>query len=352
MFIALAIGLSGVFMNLEMVRLNKYMSRFLALTPLFLLFSMIAFNRMNRDYENYLFAFESTIYRKAFEFGYTFLVNAVERTGGDHRAIVFMIGMLFMYTLLKSLKTSSYVNMVVFFYCIFPLIFDINQIRNFMMYLLVILSFPFIVSGKPIKHYIMLFVAFSLHNFALIYAPLYYLCKKSRERFTSLMIKITVISSLASPLIISATKHFFPGKMSVYLSSPPRFGVVAVFINLFIDIYTVYLVDKQIKEKVTEEDSKRLEIFYRFVWFSLLIIPFSFYFLEFTRMQRNVLLVKYIYCALAMKYLGSYQRMFVVVLLSVSVVFNLFMAYRYGQMELFKFLDDNVIMYYLDKYLF
>lgn len=352
MFIILAISLSGIFMTLELFRVNKYTSRFLASVPLFLLFSMVAFNRMNRDYSNYLFAFESEIYRKAFEFGFTFLVNVVEKLGGDHRTIVFLVGSLMMFTLLKTLKTSSYINLVVFFYCIFPLIFDLNQIRNFMMYLLVILSFPYISSGKPIKHYLMLFIAFSLHSFALVYTPFYYLCKKSRRKFLSFMIKATVICFIGSPIVISIATRFFPAKMHVYMSNPPKFGVIIVFLNVIVDVFTVWWVDKAIKDRISEEDNQKLEVFYRFVWFTVIILPFSFYFLELSRMERDVLLVKYIYCALAMKYLGFYQRLFVVCLLIVSAAINLIMVTRYGHMGLFDYLDDNVIMYYLDRHLF
>lgn len=347
-----ALGLSGLFMMLEMGRVNKFISRFLAITPLFFLFVMLAFNRLNLDYPFYSYAFIDDAYREKMDFGYAFLVEMLSNMGKDHTTIVLLAGSLFLFTLFKMLKTSNHINLVIFFYCAFPLIFDLNQIRNLLMYLIVILSLVFVEKKKPIKHYAMLFIAFSLHKFALVYVPFYYFTKMPREKFIKSMVRLTLIVGASSLLILKVLTMLYPVKMGFYLSRPPGLGVTFIFLYAFVDIFTVWWVDKKISVRADEEEKRKLETLYRFVWFPLLILPFAFYFIEVSRMQRNALLVKYIYCALAMKHLSVKEKLFALFLLVSSIALYLGVVAYTNRMDLFQFLDENELKYFLDKYLF
>lgn len=350
----LVVCLSGAFALLELGKLSKYMSWFLGLIPLSLLFVMVSFNRLNRDYFAYKNAFVIFGFRDTFDFGYAFLVDTVEKLGGDHEHIVFMAGVLLVIVLLKWLKTSSYINLVVLFYCAYPLIYDINQIRNFFMYLIMILSFGYVIDQKPIKHYLVWVVSFSMHKFALVYLPFYYFCreKMSRQRFFWWIIRITIILAILSPFVIRLASRFYPAKMAAYLVPQPRVQIIAVFIYAIIDFVTVWWIDKRIANKVSPEDSRKMEILYRFVWLSILILPIAFYFVEVSRMQRNAILVKYIYCALAMRYLTFNERVVAVVLLASSIVFYLFMINYNHNWDLYRYLDENTLRYYFKRYLF
>lgn len=351
MFISFAMTFSGLFMLIELLlRVNKYTSRFLAITPLFFLFCMVAFNRMSRDYLAYQRAFWDISFRDRLDFGYAYLVKVVDNLGGDQATIAFIAGVFLIFVLLKILKTSNYVNVVVFFYCAFPLIFDVVQTRNFLMYLIVIFSLSFVERNKPFKHYFLLFIAFSIHKFALIYIPFYYLCKKSRKEFTSTMIKLSVLLFISSPLVSVVMTRVLPEK-TVYLMSAPRMGAVANFIYVIVDILTVWWVDKKIAGKLSEQDNRKMEILYRFVWFPILILPVAYFFVEVVRLQRNVLLVKYIYCALAMKYLNVKQRLFTVVLLLISITIDVVILVN-ANPDMVGNLDDNFVRYYLKRYLF
>ncbi|WP_442636622.1 EpsG family protein [Rossellomorea marisflavi] len=338
-------------MLLELVGISKYISRFLAITPLFILFILVGFNRDNRDYWNYEFAFEDDIHRRSIEFGYAYLVKIVKQLGGDHTYIVFMISVLLIITILRLLKSSNHINLVIFFYCAFPLIFDVNQIRNLIMYLLIVLSFVFIEKRKPIRYYLMTFLAFSFHSFSVVFLPFYYLCQRNRKTFMKILLSVTAILIVGSPIVTKILTNFFPEKMTFYLKQTPKWGVVVVLIYMTIDIFTVWWVDKQVKSKLDDKDKRRMEILYRFVWFPIITIPFLFYFLEISRLQRSTLIVKYVYCALAMKYLTFYQKLFTVLLLVLSVSVYITMVFWYSQSDLFGYLDDNYIKYLLDKYI-
>lgn len=343
---------SGIFMLLELLGLNKYLSRFLAIIPLIVLFIIAGFNRDNRDYWNYQFAFEDDIHRRSIEFGYAYVVKIVKQLGGDHTFVVFMIGALLMLVFFKLLKSSNHINMVIFFYCAFPLIFDINQIRNLIMYLIIILSFVFIEKQKPLKYYFMVIVAFSFHNLSIVYLPFYYLCQRSRKKFLKILLGVTTLLLIGSPIVTNILTRIFPEKMEYYLRQTPKWGVLVIIVYMTIDIFTVWWVDKQIKNKLSENDKKKMEILYRFVLFPIVTIPFLFYFLEISRLQRSTLLVKYVYCAMAMKYLSFYQKLFTILLLLVSISVYITMVFWYNQADLFGYLDENFIKYLIDKFIF
>lgn len=345
--------MSGFFVFIETLRVRKVTSWFLALIPLFFLFAIIGFNRESRDYFAYENAFYDDYIKSGFESGYQTLIDFVKYLGFDYTAIVFLTGALFLTVLLKFLKTSNHVNLVIFFYSIYPLIFDINQTRNSIMYLLVILSLIYIIQGKMIKHYIMMFLALSMHVFAAVYLPFYYFCKKNRKQFIRWMVALTVMFFITSPVVMRGVAMIFPEKMSIYLTRGIDFGVIIYWIYSIIDIFTVWWIDKRISSRIEEEDRKKFEVLYRFVWFPILTMPFISYFTEMYRMQRNAVLVKYIYCALAMKYMTMKERLITTLLLLISVgVYTLVIFYYGDRVELFNFVEENAVYYYLKRYLF
>lgn len=341
--------LSGLFMSFELLNINKYISRYLSLVPLFFLFVLIGFNRMSRDYLAYEFAFIDTTFRQSLESGYAFIVETIDRLGGDHSTIVFLSALLFLCILLKLSRTSSYVNLVIFFYCGSILIYDITQTRNFLMYLLVIVSLYFVIKGKPIKHYLFLFIATLMHKLALIYVPFYFFCKIDKKKFEKVMLFIAILLIVSSPLIIMLMKVLFPAEMSSYLKRTPGMGVLINYTYVIMDLFTVWWINQKISSKVIEKEHRKLEVFYRFSWFPILIIPFSHYFLEVIRIQRNSLLIKYIFVALAMKYLTIKQRVVAVVMLLISTIVYFCVLKYTDQWDLVEYLDENYIRYYIDK---
>lgn len=343
-----ALGLSFTFMFIELTKIKRVTSWYLALIPLFCLISILGFNRMSRDFKPYENVFLYLDYRENFEFGYVRLVEFLSKHGYGHTVIVFLVGILFLYVLFKYLKNNTHVNLVILCYCIFPLIYDINQTRNTLMYLIAILSLVYVTNEKPVKHYLTLFVAYSMHSFALIYTPFYFLCKLSRKLYFKLLVITTVSFFVLSPLIIKILSNFFPYKLGVYLNNKPQLGVLIPFAYAIADLFTVWWVDKKISTRMAEADKRKMEVLYRFVWFPIIILPFSFYFLTVLRLQRNALLVKYIYCALAMKYMTMKERLFVLLLLAISLSLYIFLL---SDLALFEYLDENYIKYFIDEYI-
>jgi hypothetical protein len=336
-------------MIIELIRFNKYISWFLALFPLFFIFSMIGFNRISRDYEAYGNAFWDEEYRSNFEIGYVKLVELLNHFGQGITTLVFLVGVIFLCVIAKFLKTNNHVNLVLFCYCVFPLVYDINQTRNTLMYLIVTLSLVYVIKEKPLKHFVALAIAYSIHSFALIYVPFYYLCKKDRKSFLKIMIISTLALIVLSPLIVKILMHVIPYKMAVYLDNKTRFGFIILYFYAFLDILTVWWIDKKINPRLKQEDKRKMEVLYRFVFFPIIILPFSPYFLTVIRLQRNALLVKYIYCALAMGYMTVKEKLITVFLLLLSLAFYVFLL---GDLQLFEYLNKNSVQYFLKNSIF
>ncbi|WP_146200411.1 EpsG family protein [Paenibacillus agaridevorans] len=335
---------------LELTGLSKFISRYLAVTPLFFLFAMVAFNRDNRDYFNYERAFYDEYFRDSFEPGYGLLIEVLKSIGLGHEGIIFIAGSLLIVTMLRMLKGSLNVNLVVFFYCAFPLIYDINQTRNLIMYLVLVLALIYVVENKKIKFYLMMLTAASFHLIGLFYIPFYWFSKWDRKKFMRVLKLTTITLGIGAPLVITGLSLLFPDKAGYYLNRPPGYGIILYFVCAIFDYFTVWWVDKKIGLNIVEDEKPRMEVMYRFVWFPVISLPFLFFFAEFSRIQRNVLLVKYIYCAIAMKYMNIKQRLITVFLLLIPVSIYTFVVFQYRQFDLYNYLDENFIKYYLDRY--
>lgn len=337
-------------MMVEITNINKYTSRFLSITALFFLFSLIAFNRMSRDYLAYEDAFVNLGFKEKLERGYVFLVDLVTKFGGDHSTIVFLAGLVFLLVFMRLNNSVRHINLVIFFYCCSVLVYDITQTRNFLMYLIVIMSLYYVIKRRPIKHYLVLFLATLFHKLAFIYAPFYFIATKiDKKKFEKIMIILVLVLFATSPLVIYLLKLIIPAKMDSYLPRKPGMGVLINYAHVILDIMTIWWVNKKINGKVDELEERKMTVFYRFAWIPILILPFSHYFLEVIRVERNAALIKFVFIALAMKYLTVRQRMFALILLGISAILFFVILDMTGQWDLVDYLDENYIKYAIEK---
>ncbi|MCB2312030.1 EpsG family protein [Clostridium tagluense] len=346
MLFSLLIFLSLIFVIIEISGVNYKTSKMLAVIPIFLLCITVSFNRMNNDYIVYQIAFAND--GTMFEFGYQYLIKVLKYFGQEYEAIIFLTGILLVFIFKKMMKNNKHINVMILLYCIFPLVYDINQIRNLLMYLIVIISLEFIRKKSIIRYYIGIFLAYSIHSFALIYIPFYYLCKKDRKKFIKIILSLFCLFTIISPIIMKVLLRFFPYKIESYLASgKPKGGIIAIVVYVIVDVFTVWWVDKKISKKLNFEEKNEMEVLYRFVWYSILILPFTVYFLEIQRLQRNALLIKYYYCALAMNHLKKAEKIVTLILLLISVVLPILLMIYSSEFYLYDYLDKNFILEYL-----
>lgn len=345
MLLVIVLFVIFLFVLIEVFGLGGSKSRLLSIIPFLLLWVTFSFNRYNNDYLDYSRLFVEYDLTGNFEFGYAYLVLFFYYFGFDHNAIIFLTGSLLLYVFFRKTKGVRYTSLVVFLYCLYPLYFDLNQIRNTIMYLLVFLSLSSIEYRQPVRHYIIIFLSFTIQKFSLVYLPFYTLCRASRKQFILAMFFGLVLVSLFSQFIISGLAWLYPSKMGSYLLREPGFGVLIVFSYVFLDIFTIWWVDKKTRNRMSFLERNRVEIMYRFIWLTILMLPFTFYFLEVKRMQRNAVLVKYIYCASLMPHMSFGDKMATILLLLVSTFLPFLVVLYNNELDDFNDLDENFVAY-------
>ncbi len=336
--------------SLLLLEVSGVRSKSLFSIPLLLLWLTFSFNRYNSDYLDYSNLFENVNATSSFEVGYGLFVKLLSYFGFGHDVIIFIVGSLLLYVIFKESKGARYSNLIILMYCLSPLFFDLNQIRNTLMYLIVILSLAFIVPKKPVEYYLGICLAFLFHKFAIVYLPLYYLNSLSRKKFLWLIIFGLTFLFSTSPLIMHILTWFMPSKMNAYLAREPGLGVLVVFVYVLLDLLTIWWVDQRVRKRASLSDKRRFEVMYRFLWLSVLILPFTFYFLEVKRMQRNAMLVKYIYSVVAMKYMTASEKIITTILLLISALLPIFIMLYNGEISDIKDIDQNLLLHYFGFY--
>ena len=345
MFFVILLVLSGLFMLAEVIGINKYYSLYLAFIPSLLLFIILAFNRMSRDYLSYELMFSNYDFRQSLEKGYAFFVEMIAKYGGDHSILVFLTACLFMILLYKLAGSSGYLNLVIFFYSSYVLIYDITQTRNFLMYIIVMFSLILLKERKVFKHYLVLYLSTLFHKLGFIYFPFYFLCKIKKKNFEKFMIIVSLLIFIFSSQVLQGIGLFIPNKVS-YFYRTPGLGVYINYASVIVDLLTIWWIYKKTNLKKNDELTW-IDILYRFCWLSIFVIPFSSYFLEVIRIQRNTLLAKYVFVALSMKYLKLKDRLIVIVILVLTLLMYLFFISYSNQWDLYNYIDTNYILDYL-----
>lgn len=339
------------FLFLELLGINRVASKVFSIFPMVLLFITFSFNRSyTADYIDYKYGFATGYDIKLFDFGFVYFSRLLKYMGLEFESIIFISGILLMFVIYKYTKTSRYTNLVVAMYSISLLIINVTQIRNTIMYLIILLSLIYIKDKKIFKHYLLMFVAFSMHKFALVYTPFYYLCMKTRKQFISLMVRIFIIISVATPVIMKFLVWLFPVKLTIYLERKPGLGILIVFVYVFLDLLTIWWIDRKVNNKLDEKENAMAEILFRFIFYSVVSLPFTFYFLEVKRMQRNAMLAKFFYSTITLHHMKFVDRFIVVTLLIISAVLPIIVMHYNNELSKFLMLDRNCILEFFGIY--
>lgn len=294
-----------------------------ALVYLIFLTIIFSYNRQNGDYLNYKNFFEMGL--DNMERGFSMLCKIIKKVNGSYEIVVFIIGIV-LFAIMKKifLKKSSYKNLILFLYFLYPSLIDLNQIRNFLMISCVYISLNFLIQYKILRAYFFVFISLFFHKLGVIYFVFLYLSRFSIKKYKKYVKKLVLINIILNNFIIIILLKIYPLKISSYLKRKPKFGILLILIYLILDIYIINYISKKIKNKVKNKKERRMqEIFYKFIYFSIIITPYLMYFLEIKRIERNSLIIKYVYCASALKYLNFKRKIFVVCFLILSSIIPL-----------------------------
>lgn len=333
-------------MFLSLFKTNKYFLIVYNTFLIYLLFIIIAFNRLSRDYKSYQLMFENMEYRNTLENGYQLLVNFLLKYDKNHETILFLSALFFVIVLLKYAKLTDNLSIIIFGYAGYTLIYDITQTRNLIMYLLVILSLKFVSERKPISFVVTILIATQFHALAAFYLPFYVISGKQIKKYERNIIFLTGLLIIFSPIAIKLFTLIVTSKAS-YATRTPGNGIFINYIFVIIDIVTVWLV-KQFSRNSIKNSTSEMETYYKFTWYSMLILPFSSYFLEIIRIQRNAQLIKYIYISNNFKYLKLKEKILILFIILFNVILAFVLLKITNNWDLVEYIEFNELKYKLD----
>jgi hypothetical protein len=342
MFYASIVAISLIFAAFEWRGLPEKTSRLLFYLNAGLLFILVAFNRMSADYPRYERDF--LINERDMEPGFLALFDLMRTFDLPFATVRFLMAALMILVLLAAAKITAS-NLTIFYYLLYPLVLDLPQIRNTLMYLIVLLVFLTLGQRSRLAVFAGVLLGGAFHIFGLIYAPLALLLKCSRQRFF-LWLKIFAIALTATAITLQILNQTIELPKFLYKEISPFlwFYFMIQVLHAAIDLFTYWWLDRKLAGRLDAREQPFYETLYRFGWFSALYLPLSIASSEIYRFRRNAQLVKYIYSAGALRHLEPKDRAITVGLILLNLAFVIAMLYHTEDLHNYLYFERNVIV--------
>lgn len=342
MLFTMTLIVSLVFSIIELRGVSSRISRLFFFISTGLVFVMVAFNRASPDYNGYSGSFYNG--NANLEIGYRLFSYLLKSIHLPFETILFLMGALIWGVLLLAARTQ-YSNLIVFYYLLFPLAYDLTQIRNTLMYLLVVLALILYGHRNRIVFLISVLIAASLHALGILYAPFVFLIKKSRRDFFKWLKIIFVILAIgAIGLRVSMLFIHYPNAISEEIDPFEWFYFVIQIVYLAIDAFTIIWIDQKIGNKLSADEQPVMENLFRFGMYSMLYLPLVSLSSEMYRFRRNAQIIKYFFSAMALKYLSRKDKAILIGLIMLNLLFAVGMIFYTGDQVIFSSFENNLFV--------
>lgn len=309
---------------IDLLRLSQKIKKSLYYIGILMIFIIFIFNKGNLDTFNYekIFLIEPV----EVEIGYLSLIRIIKFFSGTHQWIIVLIAMLLCYIgFIKKMKDTKGCGLVLFLYSIELILYDINQIRNLLCYILIFQGIEYLKNGKNIKYLLLNTLATTIQKFGFTYFGFYFLVKKKLKlkSFIVCFLCLFMISVFSVNILKLLFIKYLPEKAAYYFSVSVRFGNLIYLLLLILDIYILKLLGFFSKNKFSK---KYIEIVY--ILFPILLFPFSYLTIEIiARSYRNTLLLKWWTISGELEEVDLKKRLYTNILLVLSATLPLISYY-------------------------
>lgn len=337
--LTLALVICLLFSLLEFKFLNESFSRISFLISSSFLFILMGLNRWNPDYEGYQGSFYNG--NDGHEIGYQMLNRLVKSVGLPFETLMALMAILLLGVLWFGLRGHTS-NWVILFYMVFPLALDLPQMRNTYMYLIVTLAVLLFAYRSRIAYLAAVLIATSMHMLGALFLPLTFLFKTTRKTFFK-WIGIFAVALFAGAvgLRIAHIKWTLHPEIAEEIRPYGYFLFAVQVLEVMIDLFTYWWVDRKLKNKLLPETQARMESLYRFGWYSALYVPLLLVHGQMYRIRRNAQLAKYIYSGIALKYLNRRDQLILVGLVLVNLALVVFFMVQANDHSVYFWFDKN-----------
>ena len=267
-------------------------------------FLFISLNRQNQDYQAYIQIFDNPVGYA--EPGFVFMIESVKFLGGTHHSILFILGLLTVFTFARicclfKFDGYGYFYSFLFFYFLFPFAIDVVQIRNTFAMLIFINSILLVFERRIIFSLFLVFISPLFHFFGLLYVIIWiiFVLGFYRWKYYNYFFTFCVMNSIAMlvflPKMISFLELDGVRTLSYYISPIIKLHSFIIWgVPLLIDIFVFKLLYRKVRLLKSDDINLYAKNVVNLLCIFALFIPLVLYLDEFNRFFRTVLIVKYI----------------------------------------------------------
>lgn len=300
------------------------------LSFLFLLLLMGG-NSDNADYSNYQSSYQEAAnfwnVKKSYWAYYfsMFFFNKLGLSFEIYHFAIYGVGLFFIYCLMR--KTMGWSLLFLLFYCIYPMMMDPTQMKNFMAMVIFSYAATFLIDSSfknDIKYIFLVILAAGFHLSAFIYLPLFIFRRFTNKKhfMTILIVGVFAISILFSftslnSFLMTTMTAFIADDISskeAYFYQGVRLGFLPyLFANIVIFLIANYL-RKNAKSsfELTEYQKNFLNLVFIISAYAFLFVPFYQFTLDFARFFRDLFLIFSVGMALGIRGLSVSKQRFVI----------------------------------------
>lgn len=326
--VSLFIGTIELFQDIKF----KYIQRFISLLLILVVFILFSFNKENNDYLAYLEIFEL---ESKVENGYIYLIKVIKMIKGSHQYIVFIIGLvLVFYLLFRFLKKTRYPVLILFLYFQNNFIYDLNQIRNTLSYILILYALEYLIKNQNKKYLLLNFLAISFQRVGIIYLFFFILSKFEMKKYYKILLFISSIGIFLLPIFKIILLKLFPDKASVYFATKISKGYLLYYILFLLDLIILKITNS------FDIKSKEDEILLKFILFPVIFLPGGMLSIDLvSRPYRNALLIKWLFIFKKIEDQKILNRVLVAILCVLGAVFPSIVTYYKNSGEWLKLIN-------------
>lgn len=319
--------------------LIKKKSTLLSLLLFITLWILFGFNTENADYRFYELMFNGAI--NIPDRGFEFLLGFFNLIGFTYQQFLIVITLICYVIIFISIKRyTENLSYVMALYFIFPFMFDVVQIRNFIALTILLYGLQYLFTNN--KTDIFKYICFVLVASTIHFAFLFYLVLILVKFFSSWKKMLVILSAFIILVILILYSGFLTVLLN-YLFNYPRvpgwfeihtnLGFLVPFLLQIITFLFVYVSYKKykdnIKDEITNKDSQpfviphkmqrvitpnsQIDFFETMIKINVIMFlafPFYIYITYLFRIYRNILILNYIMVANSMQYFfkDKYER--------------------------------------------
>jgi len=259
---------------------------------------LFTFNHANADFKMYRSIYYGTLSVSSIESGFYLLCKIFRNLGFTYNMFLGVYSFVGLTLISKTIfKYSNNKSLVLGLYFIFPFVFDVIQIRNFMAFAIVIYSLKYLIDKDNIniKRYILLILIASMfHSFALIALAFIFLNKfhSSKVKLAVFLSILFIVIILRNGLLVDLlSKIVNSEKVAAYfVDSRYMPGLKTSLLSILICLL-MYIISYLTYKKTKNDFSN---ITYQIFILVLVLIPLLFYNATIMRFPREMLLLLYI----------------------------------------------------------